>query len=100
MSVSEETKSAAAAFDRKTAPVLVVALALMIAGLYIRVTSDTDPLWTELTTPLFFALIGARSILRPAPPETRKVARSIGILLIIASIVLAVLAVNNSLGAS
>jgi hypothetical protein len=100
VSVSEETKSAAAAFDRKTAPLLIVALAVMIAGIYVRVTSDTDPLWAELTTPLFFALLGARSIFRPAPPETRKAGKMVGILLVVASIVLAVLTVNNSLGAS
>ncbi len=72
MSVTDESKAASARFDRKAMVVLVPVLVLMLAGLYVRVTSDNDPLWTELTTPLFFGLVGARSILRPVPPETRK----------------------------
>ncbi len=100
MSVTDESKAASARFDRKAMVVLVPVLVLMLAGLYVRVTSDEDPLWAELTTPLFFGLVGARSILRPAPPETRTANRMVGILLVIVSAVLAVLAVQNFLGAN
>jgi hypothetical protein len=100
VSVTDDSKAAAASFDRKSMVVLVPALLLMVAGLYVRITTDEDPLWADLTTPLFFALIGARSILRPTPPETRKANRYVGILLIIVSVVLAVLAITNSQGAN
>ena len=98
MSVTDDTKAAAERFDRQAMVVLVPTLILMLAGLYVRVTSDTDPLWAELTTPLFFGLVGARSIVRPAPPETRKASKMVGILLVVASLVLAVLAVTNFYG--
>ncbi len=100
VSVTDDTKAAAARFDRKMMVVVVPAVIFMLAGIYVRVTSDTDPLWAELTTPLFFGLLGARSIFRPAPPETRKANRMVGIVLVLVSVALAVLTISNSLGAN
>ncbi len=98
--MSAEIETAAARFDRKWMVVLVPALLLMGAGLYVRFTSDADPLWAELMSPLFFGLVGARSILRPVPPETRKANRMVGILLVVASLLLAGLAIQNYLGSN
>ncbi|HLL58737.1 MAG TPA: hypothetical protein VK391_02475 [Allosphingosinicella sp.] len=90
----------AARFDRLSAFVLVPAVIFMIVSLYVRIRTDTDPLWAELATPLFFALLGARSVLRPAPPESRKANKAVGILLLVLSVVLVVLTVSNSQGAN
>ena len=98
--VTDDTKAAAARFDRQAMVVLVPTLILMLAGLYVRMTTDEDPLWAELTTPLFFGLVGARSILRPVQPEYRSTSKWVGILLVVASVVLAVLAIQNFQGAN
>jgi peptidoglycan/LPS O-acetylase OafA/YrhL len=75
-------KTEAARIERMFFVPLVGVAIFMVVSFYVRVTTDTDPFWTELATPLFFALLGARSIALPAPPEQRKGARFLGFLLI------------------
>jgi hypothetical protein len=95
-----EPTAGAARFDRKFLPVMAAALVFMLVALYVRVTTDSDPLWSEFATPLFLGLLGARSVFRPAPPETRNPARGIGIFLMIAAALILVLALYNSQGAA
>ena len=77
----------------------VPALIFMIASLYVRVTSDPDPLWSEFATPIFLALVGARAIAVPGSPEASKTKRAIGFVLILFSAILLVLSISNSQGA-
>ncbi len=98
--MTDQGKEAAARFDRKFMIVLVPALIFLIVSLYVRITSGTDPLWTELATPLFFGLIGVRLIMRPAPPESRKALAWVGYLLFVLSVILLALAISNSQGAN
>jgi len=78
----------ASSTERLLVAALVLAAIFMVVSLYVRITTDSDPLWTEFATPLFFALLGVRSIARPAPPERRKAARGLGILLIVCAAVI------------
>jgi peptidoglycan/LPS O-acetylase OafA/YrhL len=70
----------------------VAAAAFMVASIYVRVTSDTDPLWTEFASPIFFTILGVRAIALPSPPEQRKGSRALGSLLIACAAVILVLA--------
>ena len=90
----------AARIERLFLVATVPVLALMIASLYVRVTSDSRPFWTELSTPLFFALIGARAIAMPWSPETRKVSRIVGALLIAFAAFFFFLAIRDFQGAN
>ena len=70
------------------------------AGMYVRLTSESDPLWSELAGPLLFGLLGLRTALRPSTPETGHANRWVGILLIFVSALLAALAIHNFQGAN
>ena len=94
-----EKKSDAARIDRLFLIAFVPAFIFLAAAFYVRLTSDEDPLWAELALPLFFALIGLRTVLRPTLPEAAKATRWVGFLLIFLSVALAVLAISNSQGA-
>ena len=71
----------------------------MIAGLYVRMTTDPDPLWTEFAVPLLLATVGLRALVIPSPPATRNTSRGVGILLMVLSAILLFLAIRNSQGA-
>ena len=77
----------------------VPAIIFMLVSFYVRFTRDPDPLWSELAFPLFLVLMGVRSLVLPSPPETRKLMRGVGILLIILSVAVAILAIRDSQGA-
>ena len=95
-----EKTSEAARIDRLFLIAFVPLVIYMCASLYVRVTTDEDPLWAELATPLFFAVLGLRSIVRPTTPEARKASRALGIMLVAAAAVLLVLILYNSQGAN
>lgn len=92
----DDNSTEAAQFDRMFAIVVIPAALFLLACVYVRVTSDTDPLWSEFGTPLFLALIGVRAVLRPVPSDKRKTARAVGFLLIGLSAVIVVLAIVNA----
>ncbi len=91
--------SDAARIDRLFMIAFVPAIVFMVASLYVRMTSDPAPLWTEFSTPMFLALVGARAMAVPASPETRNTRRGVGLLLIVLSAILLFLAIRNSQGA-
>ena len=91
--------NAAARMDRLFLFAFVPAFLFFAAAMYVRLTSDSDPLWSELAGPLLFALLGLRAVVRPTEPEMRRTTRWVGFLLIFVSAVLAALVVHNSLGA-
>jgi FtsH-binding integral membrane protein len=97
--VMTEKTPEAARIDRLFLIAFVPAFVFMAAAFYVRFTREDDPLWAELALPLFFALIGLRTALRPTAPEAAKTNRWVGFLLIFLSVVLAVLAISNSQGA-
>jgi hypothetical protein len=72
----------AARVERMFRIAMVPALIFLVVSTYVRVTSRPDPFWSELAMPLFFALLGARSIALPQPPDKKKAARTLGIVLI------------------
>ena len=78
-----EKANEAARVDRMFLIAFVPVVVFMIASFYVRITTDTDPLWAEFAAPLFFALLGMRSLMVPVTPETRKGRRGIGIVLIV-----------------
>lgn len=88
-----------ARIDRLFLFAAVPAFLFFAAGMYVRLTTEEDSLWSELGAPLLFALLGLRAVLRPTTPELRKTSRGVGFLLIFVSAVLAVLVIHNSLGA-
>ena len=90
---------AAARFDRRFAFAAIPAGLFLLACLYVRLTSDADPLWSEFGTPLFLGLLGIRGLARPSPPETRKTNRAVGALLLVLSAIIVVLAIAQSQGA-
>jgi hypothetical protein len=94
-----ETPAAASRIDRLFLFAFVPAFLFFAAGMYVRFTTDEDPLWSELGAPLLFALLGLRVVLRPTTPELQKTSRWVGFLLIFVSVVLAALVIHNSLGA-
>ena len=79
---------------------LVPAVLFFLVSAYVRITSDSDPLWTEFATPLFFALLGARALALPASPETRTASRWAGAVLIALSAIILILALADSQGAN
>ena len=93
-----EKTNEAARIDRLFLIAFVPAGLFFAAAMYVRLTSDPDPLWSELAAPLLFALLGLRTMMRPAAPELRKTNRSVGLLLIFVSALLAALVIYNSLG--
>jgi hypothetical protein len=96
-----EQSPEAARIDRMFLIVFVPVAIFMLVGLYVRITTDTDPLWTELGTPLFFALLGVRSMAVPAAPAERKMRRNMGILLIVcAALILFLNLLDHFQGAS
>ena len=92
--------SDAARIDRLFLIASIPVFIFFAVAMYVRFTTDEDPLWAELATPLLFTLLGLRSILRPSAPETRKATRGVGYLLIFASVLLALAAIYNSQGAA
>jgi uncharacterized membrane protein len=96
--MTEKTPEAAR-IDRLFLIAFVPAFIFMVVSFYVRFTRHDDPLWAELALPLFFALMGLRSVLRPTLPEAGNANRWVGFLLIFLSVVLAVLAISNSQGA-
>jgi hypothetical protein len=95
-----EKTNEAARIDRLFLIPFILAFAFFAVSMYVRFTTEEDPLWAELAGPLLFALLGLRSVLRPSPPETRKASRAVGFLLLFASGLLAALVIQNSLGAN
>lgn len=95
-----ERTSEAAPIERAFRIALIPAFIFLVAALYVRLTTDTSPLWAELAGPILFGLLGLRSILRPSAPETRKINRGVGYLLLFLSALLAALVIYNSQGAS
>jgi len=90
---------AAARVDRLFLFAFVPAFIFFAAAMYVRLTTDSDPLWSELAGPLLFALLGLRAVVRPTEPESRRTSRTVGYLLILVSAVLAALVIQNSMGA-
>lgn len=76
---SEEAKR----LDRLFLIAFVPVIAFMLVSFYVRITGENDPLWSEFATPLFCTLLGVRALVMPAPPETRKVMRGVGIALLL-----------------
>ena len=99
MTAETGSTSAAKAFDRKFLIAAIPAGLFFLACFYTRFTTDPDPLWSEFGTPIFFGLVGLRAALRPVPPESRKSSRFVGILLIVLSAILALLAILDFQGA-
>ena len=77
----------------------VPAIVFMLVAFYVRLTTDPDPLWSELAFPLFLVLMGARALVLPTEPDKRKLMRGVGILLIVLSVAVAFLAIRDSQGA-
>lgn len=91
--------NAASRIDRMFTIALVPAFIFFAVAMYVRFTTDTDPLWSELAAPLLFALLGLRLVMRPTTPELQKTNRWVGFLLIFVSVALAVLVIHNFQGA-
>lgn len=91
--------NAAARIDRLFLFLMIPAFLLFAAAMYVRFTTEDDPLWSALASPLLFALLGLRAIVRPTTPELQKTSRRVGFLLLFVSAVLAVLSIHNSIGA-
>jgi hypothetical protein len=77
-----DNKSAPLPVERLITIAFVPALIFWAVSFYVRITTDTDPLWTEFATPLVFALLGAQTIARASSPGSQKGTRAIGILLV------------------
>jgi hypothetical protein len=89
----------AARIERMFLFAFVPAAIFIAACLYVRVTSNPDPLWSEFGTPLFLSLVGLRAMVIPTAPESRKASRAVGALLIVLSAIVLFLAIRNSQGA-
>ncbi len=98
MSVTERTGDTAR-IERLFLIAFVPAVIFLLVSFYVRMTNNPDPLWSGVATPLLLALVGARAVMVPSPTATRKVSRSVGILLIVCSAILLVLTLFNSQGA-
>ncbi len=90
----------AARIDRLFLIAFVPVVILMLVSLAVRMRSDTDPLWTEFATPLFFILLGLRGLVVPAPPATRKFNRAMGVLLLVCGVLIFLLNVIDFQGAA
>lgn len=95
-----ERTAEAARIDRLFLIASIPAFIFFAACMYVRFTTDNDPLWSELGTPVLFTLLGVRTMVRPTAPESRNTNRAIGLLLVILSAVLAGLAIYNFQGAN
>ncbi len=91
-------QSEKARIDRLFLFAFVPVIGLMLVGFYVRITSDPDPLWSELIFPLFLVLMGVRALVLPTEPDKRKLMRGVGILLIVLAVAVAVLAIYDTQG--
>ena len=88
----------AARIDRLFLIAFVPVILFMLASFYVRLTSDDDPLWSEFATPLFCTLLGVRALVLPVPPESRKVMRGVGAVLLLLTAILVTITIAKSQG--
>ena len=82
--------------DRLFLIAFVPVIAFMLVSFYVRITSEQDPLWSEFATPLFCALLGVRALVIPVPPESRKVMRGVGLVLLLLTVTLVAITIAKS----
>jgi hypothetical protein len=91
-----ERSDAAARVNRIFLLALVPAFFFWGAGAYVRITSDSEPLWTEFGTPLLLGLVGARTLALPEKPDAHISNRTMGMVLLVMSALILLLILLDS----
>ena len=82
--------------DRLFLIAFIPVVAFMLVSFYVRINSNPDPLWSEFATPLFCALLGVRALVIPVQPESRKVMRGVGAVLLLLTAILVAVTIAKS----